>query len=73
MYESTMDGLKNLYQKLSVGGYLIVDDYGAVPACKEAVHDFRRDHAVTDEIIRIDWGGVYWQKTAPSAPAVQGS
>lgn len=62
MYESTMDGLNHLYHKLSPGGFLIVDDYGAVPACKEAVHDFRRDHAITEEIIRIDWGGVYWQK-----------
>ncbi len=26
LYESTMDGLTNLYPKLSVGGYLIVDD-----------------------------------------------
>lgn len=30
MYESTMDGLNNLYSKLSVGGFVIVDDYGAV-------------------------------------------
>jgi len=64
MYESTMDGLKHLYPKLSVGGYLIVDDYGAVPACKEAVHDFRQDHDINEEIVRIDWGGVYWQKIA---------
>ena len=28
LYESTMDGLLNLYPQLSVGGYLIVDDYG---------------------------------------------
>jgi O-methyltransferase len=64
MYESTMDGLKNLYAKLSPGGFLIVDDYGAVPACKDAVHDFRRDNGISEEIIRIDWGGVYWQKKA---------
>lgn len=64
MYESTMDGLKNLYAKLSRGGFLIVDDYGAVPACKDAVHDFRRDNKISEEIIEIDWGGVYWQKQA---------
>jgi O-methyltransferase len=39
MYESTMDALTNLYPKLASGGFLIVDDYGAVPACKEAVHE----------------------------------
>jgi len=64
MYESTMDGLKNLYHKLSPGGFLIVDDYGAVEACRECVHDFRSEQGIDDEIVRIDWGGVYWQKTA---------
>jgi O-methyltransferase len=71
MYESTMDGLNNLYSKLSVGGFVIVDDYGAVPACREAVHDFRRDKLVTDEIIRIDWGGVFWQKTSTSSQSAR--
>ena len=28
LYESTMDGLTNLYPQLSPGGFLIVDDYG---------------------------------------------
>ncbi len=64
MYESTMDGLRSLYHKLSPGGFLIVDDYGAVDACRECVHDFRSEHRINDEIVRVDWGGVYWQKTA---------
>ncbi len=41
MYDSTMDALEALYEKVSPGGFVIVDDYGAVPACAEAVHDFR--------------------------------
>jgi O-methyltransferase len=64
MYESTMDGLRSLYPKLSVGGYLIVDDYGAVPACRKAVDDYRREHGVTDTIQTIDWTGVFWQRSA---------
>ena len=48
IYESTMDALRNLYPKLSVGGYVIVDDYGAVPACKAAVDDFRAEHSIAD-------------------------
>jgi len=62
MYESTMDALTYLYPKLSTGGYLIVDDYGAVPACRQAVHDYRAAHDITEEIKAIDWGGVYWQR-----------
>jgi len=62
MYESTMDGLKNLYPKLSKGGFLIVDDWGAVDACKQAVIDYRMEYGILEEIIPIDWGGVYWKK-----------
>jgi hypothetical protein len=62
MYESTMDALNNLYHKISVGGFLIVDDYGAVKGCKNAVLDFRNKHAIKEKIITIDWTGVYWQK-----------
>lgn len=63
MYESTMDALVHLYPKLSRGGYLIVDDYGAVPSCQQAVQDYRTAHAVTEEIRSIDWTGVYWQRS----------
>jgi hypothetical protein len=62
MYESTMDGLVNLYPKLSVGGYVIVDDYGALESCKAAVDDYRRDNKIIDEIVGIDWTGVYWKR-----------
>lgn len=62
MYQSTMDALNNLYHKLSIGGYVIVDDWGAVPGCKQAVEEFRAMHNITDPIMEIDWAGVYWQK-----------
>jgi hypothetical protein len=63
MYESTMDALVSLYPKLSKGGYLIVDDYGAVPGCRQAVHDYRQRNKITEEILPIDWTGVYWRRT----------
>jgi O-methyltransferase len=66
-----MDALQNLYTKLSPGGYVIVDDYGAVPACKQAVDDFRREHAITAKMEEIDWTGVYWKKTEASCAGVQ--
>ena len=31
LYESTIQALDGLYHKLSVGGFVIVDDYGNVP------------------------------------------
>jgi len=65
MYASTMDALNNLYSRLSLGGYAIVDDYGAVDACKQAVEDFRARYAITEPIQQIDSCGVFWKKEMP--------
>jgi O-methyltransferase len=63
LYESTMDGLTNLYRGLSPGGFLIVDDYSSYPACRAAVDDFRRAEGIEEPIQRIDWNGVYWRRS----------
>jgi hypothetical protein len=63
MYESTMDGISNLYAKVSPGGYIIVDDYGVVPACQKAIEDYRNANGIKDPIRDIDGSGVFWQKT----------
>ena len=62
MYESTMDALGALYPKLSPGGYLIVDDYGAVPACRQAVEDYRTKMGIKEPVQDIDGLGAYWQR-----------
>jgi O-methyltransferase len=63
MYESTMEGLSNLYQQLSVGGYVVVDDYGYWEGCRKAVQDFRTSQGIADHIEEIDWSGVYWRRS----------
>ncbi|WP_205808112.1 TylF/MycF/NovP-related O-methyltransferase [Micromonospora sp. HNM0581] len=63
LYDSTMVALTSLYPKLSVGGYVIVDDYHAVRGCKQAVDDFRAEYGITDELHRVDWTCRYWQRT----------
>lgn len=63
MYESTMDALTNLYPKLSHRGFVIIDDYHVVPACKAAVTDYCDRHGIKPEIVEIDGVGVYWRKT----------
>src|SRR5262249_23671341 len=62
LYESTMDALTHLYPKVSPGGYVIVDDYGNIAACRQAVHDYRNWHEVQDPIHDIDGMGVFWVK-----------
>ena len=63
MYESTMEALEPLYPKLSVGGYCIVDDFGTIPACAAAIHDYRSRNGITDGIEDIDGRGAFWRKT----------
>jgi O-methyltransferase len=63
LYESTIQALECLYDRLSVGGYVIVDDYGNVAGCRQAVHDFRAARGIADPIQPIDWAGVYWRRS----------
>ena len=63
MYESTIVALESLYDKVSVGGHVIVDDYFNVPeGAGRATDDFRRAREIDDELVRIDWGGAYWTR-----------
>jgi O-methyltransferase len=67
MYASTMDILTPLYPKVSPGGFVIIDDYHAVDACRQAVDDFRSAHDVQAPLVQIDWSGVYWRKESATA------
>jgi O-methyltransferase len=61
MYESTIDALNALAAKVSPGGYVIVDDYNAVPGCKAAVDTYRAAHGITAPLQKVDWTAVFWQ------------
>lgn len=62
LYESTMDALSALYPKLSTRGFVIIDDFGAIEVCRQAVNDFRSSNDVTEPISRTDWTGAFWRK-----------
>jgi hypothetical protein len=63
MYESTVDGLTNLYHMLSPNGTLIADDYYLFESHRKAVDEFRAAHRIVDQIVRIDQFGGYWIKS----------
>ena len=63
MYESTTQALEALYHRLSIGGFLIVDDFCLAP-CAQAVHDFRDQHGISDQICDIDGVGSFWQRSS---------
>ena len=54
-YESTQDALEHLYPKLSVGGYLVIDDWH-LAGCLKAVHDYRQKHGIKERIIGLRGG-----------------
>jgi hypothetical protein len=62
LYESTIVALEALYPRLSVGGFVIVDDL-ALPTCRQAVDDFRAAAGITDELVMVDWTGGHWRKS----------
>lgn len=62
LYESTTDGLLNLYDKLSPGGFAIIDDFNTLQSCNDAVVDFRTKRRITAELCLIPGRGAYWQK-----------
>ena len=64
-YESTADALAGLYDKLSVGGYVIIDDYGEESwnYCHRAVDEFRAARRIADPLVRVDDKCCYWRRT----------
>ena len=63
-YESTTDALTSLYDKLSVGGYAIIDDYAedAWTHCRRAVDDFRRQRNIKEPLIQVNSKCFYWKR-----------
>ena len=62
MYESTYVALEALYPRLSPGGFIIIDDYGAIAQCRAAVTDYRSKFKIEAPLQQVDWTAVYWQK-----------
>lgn len=60
MYESTIQTLDALYDKVSPGGFVIVDDYSLVGAY-QAVQDFLASRDERPDIHDIDGSGAYWR------------
>jgi hypothetical protein len=61
LYESTMDGLRALYPRLSSGGFVVIDDY-ALRSSRTAVHDYLAEIGEQVQFERIDDYSVWWRK-----------
>lgn len=64
-YESTYHELVHLYPRLSVGGVLIIDDYGHWAGARRAVDQYVSENRVRLLLNRIDYTGRICVKTEP--------
>jgi hypothetical protein len=72
-YKATRLTLDALYPGLSVGGYVVLDDYRFLPACRRAVDDYRREHGITEPIEEIDWNGARWRRESEAPLSTSGA
>lgn len=63
-YESTKHELDCLYDKLEIGGILIIDDYGHWQGAKKAVDEFIKERGLKLFLNRIDYTGRLAVKTS---------
>ena len=67
-FESTWQALTELYDLLSPGGFVIVDDYTDWVGCRRAVNEFLVMKSITPKLRPVAHGpgeqirGVWWQK-----------
>lgn len=68
MYESYADVLYNLYDLVSVGGFIICDDCRCIPEADRAVIGFMWHHRLPTSVLAIPGSpcGVYWRKDEDS-------
>ena len=61
-YQSTMTPLRALYDRVSPGGFVIVDDYGLLEPARRAVDEFRAECCISAPLEDIDGHGHFWRK-----------
>jgi len=66
LYESTRVCLEHLYPRVSVGGYVIIDDW-ALTGCRKAVREYLSalGESPAIEAVPDGMGVVWWRKGAP--------
>jgi len=61
LYESTRDVLVSLYDRVTPGGFVVIDDYEAFAPCRRAVQEFRQARGITAPLHHIDRMAAYWR------------
>jgi O-methyltransferase len=62
LYASTKICLDYLYEKVTPGGFVIIDDYGAYQGCKKAVDEFLKTQGIKVFLNHVNRDCRYWIK-----------
>lgn len=63
LYQSILDCLIHLYPRLSVGGFVIIDDFFLFKGCRQAVLDYRATHNINEPINEVAGNNAaYWRR-----------
>lgn len=60
--ESTKVCLEHLYDRVSTGGFIVVDDYGHFEGCRRAVIEFLAERGKDPYLHHADYTGRYFVK-----------
>jgi glycosyltransferase involved in cell wall biosynthesis/predicted O-methyltransferase YrrM len=69
-YESTWEIFDRLFDLVVAEGFIQIDDYGHWEGCRQAVEEFERSRNVSFPLCAIDYTGVWFRKSDPTAPDV---
>ena len=61
LYSSTKCVLESCYQLVTEGGFVVIDDYGKLPPCKEAVDEFLAKQRLAPSLEAIGEHAVGWR------------
>ncbi len=62
MYSSTIEALEALYHKVSIGGFVVIDDYASVDGCAKAIGDFRAERGIFEPMVAFNNAAALWRK-----------
>jgi hypothetical protein len=61
-YDSTRSVLENLYDQVSSGGFVQIDDYGFWEGCRKAVDEFEKERSLSFAKRPVDSSGICFRK-----------
>jgi O-methyltransferase len=62
-YESVKLTLETFEPRVSPGGFVVIDDYGAWEGARDATHEYRDARRIDAPLVEIDQTAAYWRKS----------